>query len=73
MRCKMDKGIFMADAVAAFEHETVKSLGSTRLTTVQVKTLELKNIINEIIPLNEWHFRSADDLNLPILNDSANY
>jgi hypothetical protein len=49
----------MADAVAAFEHETVKTLGSTRLPSVQVETLKLKNIMNEIIPMNEWYFRSA--------------
>jgi hypothetical protein len=47
------KGIFMADAVAALEYETVKTLVSTRLHTVQVETLELKNIMNEIIPMNE--------------------
>jgi hypothetical protein len=64
----MDKGIFMADTVAAFELETVKTLRSTRLPTVQVETLELKNIMNEIIPMNEWHFRSAADLKLLILN-----
>jgi hypothetical protein len=43
----------MADAVAALEHEAVKTLGSTRLPTVQVETLELKNIMNEIISINE--------------------
>jgi hypothetical protein len=40
---KIDKGIFMADAVANFKLKTVKTLGSTRLPTVLVKTLELKN------------------------------
>jgi hypothetical protein len=49
---KMDRGIFMADVVAAFKHETIKVLGST----FQVETLELKNIMNEIIPINEWLF-----------------
>jgi hypothetical protein len=39
---EMAKGIFMADAVAALEHEIVKTLGSPRLLTVQVETLELK-------------------------------
>jgi hypothetical protein len=29
--------------------------------------------MNEIIPMNEWHFRSAADLNLPILDDPADY
>jgi hypothetical protein len=50
---EMIKGIFMADTVATLEHKTVKTLGSTRLPTVQVKTLELKTIMNEIIPMNE--------------------
>jgi hypothetical protein len=31
---ELAKGIFMADAVAALEHQTVKTLGSTRLPTV---------------------------------------
>jgi hypothetical protein len=35
------KGIFMADVVAALVHEIVKTMGSTRLPVVQVKTLEL--------------------------------
>jgi hypothetical protein len=48
---KMAKGIFMADAVVTFEHETVMTLGSARIPTVQVETLELKNIMNEIIPM----------------------
>jgi hypothetical protein len=29
--------------------------------------------MNEIIPMFQWHFRSAADLNLPILNDPADY
>jgi hypothetical protein len=63
----------MADTVAILKHEIVKTLGSTKLPTVHVETLELKNIINEIIPMNEWHFHSAADLNLPILDDPAHY
>jgi hypothetical protein len=69
----MAKGIFIADVVTTFKHKTVKTLGSTRLTTVQVETLELKNIMNEIIPMNERHFRIAADLNLPNLDDPAAY
>jgi hypothetical protein len=46
----MAKGIlFMADVVAALKHETIKTLGSTRLSTVKVKIMKLKNIINEIL------------------------
>jgi hypothetical protein len=42
--------------------------------TVQVETLELKSIMNGIILMNEWHyFRSAADLNLPILDDPTKY
>jgi hypothetical protein len=48
---EMAKGIFIADTVAALEHKTVKILGSTRLPTVQVEILELKNIMNDIIPM----------------------
>jgi hypothetical protein len=70
---EMTKGVFMADAAAALEHEIVKTLGSYRLPSVQVETLELKSIMNEIIPMNEWHFRSAAELNLPILDDPADY
>jgi hypothetical protein len=69
----MVKGIFMTDAVEALKHETVRTLGSTRLPTVQVETLELKNIMNKIIPMSQWHFRSAADLNLPILDNPAEY
>jgi hypothetical protein len=70
---KMDKGIFMADAVVTLKHETVKTLGSTRIFMVQVETLKLKKIRNEIIPMNVWHFRSEASLNLPILDDPADY
>jgi hypothetical protein len=70
---EMAKGIFMADTVATLENETVKTLGSTKLPTVQVETLKLKNIMNETIPMFQWNFRSAADLKLPILNDSADY
>jgi hypothetical protein len=59
---EMVKDIFMAVVVAALKHETVKTLGSTRLPTVQAETLELKNIMNEIIPIFQLHFRSAADL-----------
>jgi hypothetical protein len=35
---EMAKGMFMADAEAALEHETVKTLVSTRLPMVQIET-----------------------------------
>jgi hypothetical protein len=70
---EMVKDIYMADMVAALEHKNIKTIGNTRLPAVQVETLELKNIMNEIISMIPWHFRSAPDLNLPILNKSADY
>jgi hypothetical protein len=54
----------MADVVAALKHETVKTLGSARLLTVQVEALKLKKIMN---------FCSAADLNLPVLDNPADY
>jgi hypothetical protein len=45
---KMAQGMFIADAVASLEYEFVKTLGNTIIPTVQVKTLEFKNIMNEI-------------------------
>jgi hypothetical protein len=50
---KMGKSIFMADAVAALKHEAMNTLSSTRLPTLQVEALELKNIMNQIIQINE--------------------
>ena len=44
------KGMFMADSVAALEHQTKTKLGKTRLPEIEVETLNLKNIMNEIIP-----------------------
>jgi hypothetical protein len=40
---KMAKGMFMSETVAALDHETVKTLSSTRLSTAQVESLELRN------------------------------
>jgi hypothetical protein len=39
---EMAKGIFMVDVVSVLEQETIKTLGNTRLSMVQVETLELK-------------------------------
>jgi hypothetical protein len=65
--------MLMTDAVVALKHETIKTLGRARLPAVQIETLELKNITYEIILKGQVHFCSAADLNLPILNDSADY
>ena len=62
---ELDKAIFMADSVAG---GTSKPLGKLKLP-VQVDTLKLRNIMNEIIPLHHWHFRKADDHAVPILGD----
>jgi hypothetical protein len=58
---QMANGIFMAGTVTALNHETIKTLSSTRISMIQVGTFELKNIMNEIIPMNEWHFCSAGE------------
>jgi hypothetical protein len=39
---EMAKDMLMADTAAALEHETIKTLGSTRLSAVQVETLNSK-------------------------------
>jgi hypothetical protein len=54
-----DKAIFMGDAVAG---NSPKTLGSLHLP-VQQEDLDLRNILNEIIPMFKWHFRSAADPN----------
>ena len=66
-------GMFMADAVAALEHKTKRKLGDTRLPEVEVETLEFKNILNEIIPMFEWHFRLANDHNSPVFDDPIDH
>jgi hypothetical protein len=54
----------LADKVAEGPRASNKTLGKTKLPTMHVDTLELKNIMNEIVPMYKWHFRSAHDLNL---------
>jgi hypothetical protein len=70
---ELDKGIFMADILADSANAPIKSLGNTRLPPVLAETLSLTNIMDEIIPLHEWHFRAADNHNLPILDDPIAY
>jgi hypothetical protein len=62
---EFDKAIFMADAVAG---NSPKTLGSLHLP-VQQEDLDLRNILNEIIPMFKWHFRSAADPNAIIWDD----
>ena len=41
--------------------------------STQRHELKLENIPNEIIPLNQWHFRTNDLHQTPILNDIIDY
>jgi hypothetical protein len=70
---ELDKGIFMADILADSANAPIKSLGSTRLPAVITETLSLTHIMDEIIPMYEWHLRSANDHNLPVLDDPMAY
>jgi hypothetical protein len=36
-------------------------------------SLKLENIMNEIIPLHHWHFRTANEHVTPVLNDLIDY
>jgi hypothetical protein len=36
-------------------------------------SLKLDNIMNEIIPLHQWHFSTADEHITPVLNDLLDY
>jgi len=62
---RQDLAIFMADAAAG---NTYKRLGGRELPMIRHE-LKLDNILNELIPLNRWHFRSANTHHTPILND----
>ena len=60
-----DKAIFMADAIAG---QSKQRLGKINLPTTN-HSLELNNVMNEIIPLRHWHFRTADEHQTPVLDD----
>ena len=64
-----DKAIFMADAVAG---QSKQRLGKCDLP-VEVHDLVLEDIMNEIIPLRQWHFRIDDEHQVPVLNDIIDY
>jgi hypothetical protein len=49
----MAEDMFMADALAVLEHATIKTLGSIRLPTVKIETMELKKITNEIVSMGQ--------------------
>jgi hypothetical protein len=76
-----DKIIYIADAVAGLapgEADRLRNgilkfkLGTTHMET-GVHVLKLQNILNEIIPLNHWHLRTADLHKTPVLNDIIDY
>jgi hypothetical protein len=48
-------------------------MGKTKLKTT-LHSLKLEDIMNEIIPLHQWHFRTAGDENkTSVLNDLRDY
>jgi hypothetical protein len=47
-------------------------LGKTKLKTT-LHSLKLENVMNEIVPLHQWHFRTANENKTPILNDLIDY
>jgi hypothetical protein len=61
----LDMAIFMAGVVAG---QSKERLGRIDLPTVN-HSLVLENIMNEITPLHQWHFRTADDTRTPVLSD----
>ena len=76
-----DKAIYMADAVAGYlraEDGPLRDdilparLGQHDLPIV-MHSLKLENIMNEIIPLHHWHFRTANEHVTPVLNDLIDY
>ena len=76
-----DKAIYMADAVAGYSiaeqgilpgHILPSRLGQHELPVV-LHSLKLENILNEIIPLKQWHFRTSDEHATPVLNDLIDY
>jgi len=60
-----DLGIFMADAVAVGDHRSLRA----RHLAEEWTTLNFENILNEIIPINQWHARTTKGTKGPILDD----
>ena len=61
----LDKGIFMADAVAEGGYRSLTGRGIPS----NITTINLSNILNEIIPIGQWHVRSHLGHQAPILDD----
>ena len=76
-----DKAIYMADAVAGYSlaaHGPLRNdilpakLGKHQLP-VTMHSIKLENVINEVIPLHQWHFRTSTEHKTPVLNDLIDY
>jgi len=66
---EQDKAIFMADALAG---NTFKKLGG-KVMPMTRHHLKLEHLLNEIIPLRQWHFRTATLHATPVLNNIIEY
>ena len=53
---RKDLGIYMADRVADGDVKTLHKKGLNSL----IHTLNFKNVMNELIPPNQWHFCTSD-------------
>ena len=61
----LDKAIFMAYSAAG---NTNRRLGGREMHMIRHE-LKLENILNELVPLNRWHFRLLDRDQTPVLDD----
>ena len=64
-----DKAICMADAMAG---RTKAALGAFNMPMLRYE-LKLENLFNEIIPIGQWHIRTADVQNFPVMGDLLPY
>ena len=60
-----DKGIFMADEMVVGDNRSLRAQHLHETWT----TLNFKNILNEIIPVDLWHAWSTKGRKVPILDD----
>jgi hypothetical protein len=60
----LDKGIFLADAIAG---NTTTKFNSDHLNHIP-HALVLEDILTEILPLNIWHLRETNNLTFPMLD-----
>ena len=65
-----DCGIFMADCVAEGDMKTMRKKGFCD----RMHTLNFDNILSEVLPLHQWHFRATNDgRSVPVLDDIINH